>query len=234
MRRRCAVILLAVAALAALPAILVHPMGGRGKGRELELWHSMSIYQGDSLEKLIDEYNASQDQVTVRPVFQGLYDEMRAKLMAALNTRDVPDVAQVGIEYLDVFIQSDAIPPITQFVPEHDREDILRQFWNTVTREQEIYAYPFNMSVQVLYYNRDAFREVGLDPSRPPKTWEEAVKFARQLTIDVDGNGTIDQWGLMVSLEGVFGFTPSSGRWGESCSTNRAPERRSTARPGSG
>jgi ABC-type glycerol-3-phosphate transport system substrate-binding protein len=92
MKRRCAVILMAVIALAVIPVSSAHSMGRRNKGRELEFWHSMSIYQGNSLEKLIAEYNASQERVTVRPVFQGLYDEMRAKLMSALNTRDAPDL----------------------------------------------------------------------------------------------------------------------------------------------
>jgi sn-glycerol 3-phosphate transport system substrate-binding protein len=182
--------------------------GKRGGGRELEFWHSMSIYQGNALEELIKEYNALQDDVVVRPVFQGLYGEMRTKLAHALANKSTPDIAQVGIEYLDTFIHSGKLSPITGFIPEEDSKDILPQFWSAVTREQEVYAYPFNMSVQVLYYNRDAFRHAGLDPSRPPRTWDEVIQYGKRLTVDLSGNGLIDQWGVMVSLEGVFGFTP--------------------------
>ncbi|MCK5568875.1 MAG: ABC transporter substrate-binding protein, partial [Spirochaetes bacterium] len=110
--------------------------------------------------------------------------------------------------YLDVFIDDSRIEPITDYISEDDKNDILSQFWNGVTRQREIYAFPFNHSVQVLYYNKDAFEKAGLDPDKPPKTWEDVIKYGKELTKDFDGDGTIDQWGILVSLEGVFGFTP--------------------------
>jgi ABC-type glycerol-3-phosphate transport system substrate-binding protein len=183
--------------------------GGKNRrSNELTLWHSMSIYQGDALESLVDDYNKSQDDVHVALVFQGLYPEMKTKLINAVSTGQTPDIAQVAIEYLDVFIEDGYVEPITDFIAEEDRRDILNQFWNSVTRNREIYAYPFNLSVQVLYYNKDAFQSSGLDPDKPPKTWDEVIEYGKVLTKDFDNNGIVDQWGVLVSLEGVFGFTP--------------------------
>ncbi|MFW6138519.1 MAG: ABC transporter substrate-binding protein [Spirochaetota bacterium] len=175
---------------------------------QLILWHSMSIYQGDTLEEMVKQYNATHDQVQVQPVFQGLYDELKVKLVNAAKTDNMPDIAQVAIEYLDVFIAEDELEPITYLVPEEAKKDILSQFWNGVSRNGEIYAFPFNQSVQVLYYNKNAFRKAGLDPQKPPRTWDQVIKYGKKLTRDIDGDGQIDQWGTMVSLEGVFGFTP--------------------------
>jgi len=182
--------------------------GRKSKRQELIFWHSMSIYQGDSLENLVDEYNASDNSVHVNLVFQGLYPEMKAKLINAVRTGNTPDIAQVAIEYLDVFVVDGHVEPITEFISEEDRNDILNQFWSGVTRDREVYAFPFNLSVQVLYYNKDAFRQSGLDPEKPPKTWNEVIEYGKQLTRDFDNNGIVDQWGVLVSLEGVFGFTP--------------------------
>jgi ABC-type glycerol-3-phosphate transport system substrate-binding protein len=178
------------------------------KGTQLTFWHSMSIYQRDALERLVSDYNDSQDEVYVDLVFQGLYNEMKTKLVQALGSGNEPDIAQVAIEYLDVFTQGGNIEPITDRIFEEDREDILSQFWNSVSRDREVYAFPFNMSVQVLYYNKDAFRESGIDPDKPPKTWDDVIAYGTRLTRDYDGNGVVDQWGVLVSLEGVFGFTP--------------------------
>jgi ABC-type glycerol-3-phosphate transport system substrate-binding protein len=180
----------------------------RRKGTQLTFWHSMSIYQRDALEKLVADYNDSQEEVYVDLVFQGLYNEMKTKLIPAVQSGNEPDIAQVAIEYLDIFIQGENIEPITDRITEEDRADILSQFWNGVTRNREVYAFPFNLSVQVLYYNRDAFRESGLDPEKPPKTWDDVIVYGKQLTKDIDDNGTVDQWGVLISLEGVFGFTP--------------------------
>jgi len=175
---------------------------------ELTFWHSMSIYQGDSLEKIIEEYNTQVQGVKIKPVFQGLYDEMKTKLINAAKTDSFPDIAQVAIEYLDIFIHEGKIEPVTENILDEDRADILSQFWNGVSRGREIYAIPFNQSVQVLYYNKNAFIKAGLDPEKPPKTWKEVIEYGKKLTIDRENDGTIDQWGVLISVEGVFGFTP--------------------------
>lgn len=184
--------------------------GGKSTKEPIQLtfWHSMSIYQGNVLDDLINQYNAEHKGVVVNPIFQGIYPDMKAKLLNAIKTENPPDIAQIAIEYLDIFIQNESIKPITEYIPEEDREDILDQFWRCVSRKHEIYAYPFNISVQVLYYNKDAFSEAGLDPDKPPKTWNEVIEYAKKLTKDFDGDGVIDQWGILVSIEGVFGFTP--------------------------
>ncbi len=182
--------------------------GIKRRSVELTFWHSMSIYQGDTLEQLVEEYNNNNEDIQVRLIFQGLYDDMKIKLINAVKTGDLPDVSQVAIEYLDVFIDDNRIEPITDYISEDNKNDILSQFWNGVTRQREIYAFPFNHSVQVLYYNKDAFEKAGIDPDKPPKTWEDVIKYGKKLTKDFDGDGTIDQWGILVSLEGVFGFTP--------------------------
>ncbi|UCB44673.1 MAG: ABC transporter substrate-binding protein [Spirochaetota bacterium] len=180
----------------------------RAKEIELTLWHSMSIYQGGALEKLVDEYNNTHDDVHVNPIFQGLYDEMKIKLINALKTGDTPDIAQVAIEYLDVFIADEKIEPLNDVVSEEDKNDVLSQFWEGVSRNRNIYAIPFNQSVQVLYYNKSAFENAGLDPEKPPKTWEDVIEYGNKLTHDINGDNEIDQWGVLISMEGVFGFTP--------------------------
>ncbi len=187
----------------------LHAMGSRKREPvELTFWHSMSIYQGGALESLVDEYNRTHSDIQIKLIFQGLYNETKTKLINALRTGDIPDISQVAIEYLDVFIADEKIEPINDLISEDDKTDILSQFWNGVTRDRGIYAIPFNQSVQVLYYNKSAFEKVGLDPEKPPKTWDDVIEYSIKLTKDFNGDNTIDQWGVLISLEGVFGFTP--------------------------
>ncbi|HEY7203500.1 MAG TPA: ABC transporter substrate-binding protein, partial [Methylomirabilota bacterium] len=60
---------------------------------------------------------------------------------------------------------------------------------------------PFQRSTIVLYWNKEAFKEAGLDPSKPPATWAEQVEYARKLTRR-DGSGNVTQWGLEVPSSG--------------------------------
>lgn len=54
-------------------------------------------------------------------------------------------------------------------------------------KDGRIYAVPFFQVALGLYYRKDHFREAGLDPSRPPRTWEEFNEYARKLTESAPG-----------------------------------------------
>jgi ABC-type glycerol-3-phosphate transport system substrate-binding protein len=205
MKKKYLIILLGFLTLLILSLLTA---GINRKPVEITFWHSMSIYQGDTLERMVQEFNDRSPDVKVKLIFQGLYNDMKTKLLTAAKTGDFPDIAQIAIEYMDVFIYDRKIDPITDYISEDDKSDILPQFWNGVTRERDIYAFPFNQSVQVLYYNKDAFRKAGLDPEKPPKTWSEVIEYGKKLTKDFDNDGSVDQWAVLISLEGVFGFTP--------------------------
>lgn len=58
-----------------------------------------------------------------------------------------------------------------------------------------LYALPYSLDVRLLYYRTDLLEAAGYD--RPPETWEELVEYAQNLTVDIDGDGNIDQWGFV-------------------------------------
>ena len=66
--------------------------------------------------------------------------------------------------------------------------------------DDKLYAVPYDTDVRLLYYNRELFREAGLDPDRPPKTWSELREFSQLLTKRrPDGRleqiGAVPSWG---------------------------------------
>ncbi|MBS1717074.1 MAG: extracellular solute-binding protein [Armatimonadetes bacterium] len=48
--------------------------------------------------------------------------------------------------------------------------------------DDHIYAIPWFQVAMALYYRKDHFQEAGLDPSKPPQTWDEFLADARKLT----------------------------------------------------
>jgi sn-glycerol 3-phosphate transport system substrate-binding protein len=65
----------------------------------------------------------------------------------------------------------------------------------------ETWGVPFQRSTIVLYWNKDAFREAGLDPEKAPATWAEQASFAEKLT-KRDGSGNVSQWGVQIPSSG--------------------------------
>ena len=126
------------------------------------------------------------------------YAQVMGKVWNAIFVEQtLPHVAHLGAAPL--LGATDSIIPITDFTDGPngiDRSLIGDAFWEYNSAGGQIWSMPFNNSVPVLYYNRDLFVAAGLDPDKPPTTWDEVIEYGQKLTQDTDGNGQIDQWGF--------------------------------------
>ncbi|RKY00186.1 MAG: hypothetical protein DRP54_05955 [Spirochaetes bacterium] len=188
--------------------LLLLPISIFAKEIELTFWHSLGFHVKQLVEDMVEEYNRSTPGVKVNPVFQGLYEEMQVKMMASAVTRQLPDVAQVQFEYMDAYIDNGIVAPIDDWVTLDLREDIPENFWELVSKNGHIYGIPFAVSTMVFFYNENAFREAGLDPDKPPETWDDVIRLGKILTRDTDGDGQIDTYAMMFWAEGMYGIAP--------------------------
>ena len=176
------------------------------KKPEIVFWHSLGFHVKELIEEMTDEYNREHPELQVNPIFQGLYDEMQVKMLASAVTRQLPDVAQVQVEFMQPYIVNNLIEPLV--VPQEDRDDIIGGAWELVTRNGNVYGVPFCVSTEVLFYNEDAFVKAGLNPNKPPESWDDVVKYGKKLTADTDGDGVIDRYAMMFWTEGFYGLAP--------------------------
>ena len=169
-----------------------------GEGRiEVRFWHAMGGPLGEVLNELIDEFNAQHPQWHIKGESMGSYEALKQKLLASIIARNQPDMAQAYEAWISTLLGGEALVDLGQLDPEFSREleDFYPVFIEDSIYSGKLYSLPFNKSVPVIYYNRDMFRRAGLDPDRPPRTWEEFVEVSRRLTRDLDGDGKPDQWG---------------------------------------
>ncbi|UCB44952.1 MAG: ABC transporter substrate-binding protein [Spirochaetota bacterium] len=175
---------------------------------EINFWHGQGFHVKQIIEDMVSEYNSLHPDVQVNAVFQGLYQDMEVKLLAAAVTRQLPEVALEQLEYIDLYIEEGLIEPIDSYVKEEDSSDIFQVMMDAVKRNEKIYAVPFCMSTTVLFYNKDVFKKEGLDPDRCPETWEEMIRIGQHLTQDLDGDGTPDRYAISVWQNGLYGWAP--------------------------
>ncbi len=161
---------------------------------KLTFWYALSGAQGKVIEAMVDKYNKSQSAAQVEVVFQGSYADIAQKLTAAITAKTVPDVAQMG--GAPTLGESGAVVNVGDLMAAADKTAIYDGFWEYNKYKGAIVSMPFNNSVPLLYYNKDLFKAAGLDPEKPPATWDELVTAAKALTKDTDGDGKIDQWGF--------------------------------------
>ncbi len=150
---------------------------------EIVFWHSMRRNLEETLVALTDPYTSSQDPVRVSLVNQIEYDDTLEKFRAGLATGQLPDVVQFSENALQQSIDSQAILPAQACIDadDYDTSDFLPRVIDYYTVEDTQWAMPFNVSNPVLYYDKAAFQQAGLDPEQPPATLDEVREHAEQI-----------------------------------------------------
>jgi sn-glycerol 3-phosphate transport system substrate-binding protein len=170
---------------------------------QITWWHAMSGVNGDAINKIVSGFNASQSNIKVATVFQGNYDDLLAKLNTAIASNAAPALVQVydiGQAYMR---DSAQVVPMQAFI---DRDkfataDFEPAVINYYKYQDKLQSMPFNSSSSMLYYNKDAFKEVGLDPNKPPVTFTEVAEAAKKLT-KKDASGQTTRYGFGPSVYG--------------------------------
>lgn len=161
-------------------------VGGSTQGRvEVVFWHAMSGPLGKVMDDLVDRFNKSQPTYFIKGIPMGSYDTLAKKLLASLVAKSAPDIAQNYETLTKKFIKHRKIICLDDLLasePENIKEDIIPVLLENNTFDGKLWSFPFNKSVPVLYYNKDIFRQVGLDPEKPPVTLTELASYARVIT----------------------------------------------------
>ena len=152
-----------------------------------------------AIDGYVSEFNAAHDNIQVEPVFTGNYVENMARTQAAILSGQPPDVAILLSTDLYTLVDLEGVIPLDAYIGSDmglDIDDFFDAFMSNSTSAGQVWGIPWQRSTPILYYNKDAFAEVGLDPEAPPATWEELVEFGQQLVIR-DGDN-VTRWGVEI------------------------------------
>lgn len=170
---------------------------------ELTMFYPVAV--GGALTKIVDgiiaDFETANPDIDVNAIYAGNYNDARVKALAALQSGDP---AQLSVMFsIDVheLMDLDAIVPFDDVVTTDEEKAWLGSFYPALMEngvvDGKTYGVPFQRSTIVMYYNKDLFREAGLDPEKPPTTWDELAEMGAALTKkNTDGN--VEQWGAMI------------------------------------
>lgn len=164
-------------ALAATPALAV---------TELQWWHAMTGANNDAVNRLADEFNASQGDYKVVPTYKGNYGETLNAGIAAFRAGTAPHIMQVfEVGTATMMSAKGAIKPVYQLMKDAGEPFDPNAYLPAITgyystTKGEMLSFPFNSSSMVMWVNTDALKSIGL--SEPPKTWPDLFAAAKKLT----------------------------------------------------
>jgi len=191
---------------------------------EITFWHGLSNELGRELERITNEFNASQSRVRVNLQFQGGYEQNIDKYLQS-TTENRPDLVQMPEYTVQLMVDTKSTVPAGACMEAtgYDTTDFLQSGLDYYATEGVQWAMPFNISNPVLYYNKKMFEAAGLDPEDPPATLAEvsaaglaiqqsgAGGYGIALDSAPDGGGgwALEQW---MAKEGAFYSDNGNGR----------------------
>jgi sn-glycerol 3-phosphate transport system substrate-binding protein len=176
---------------------------------EIQWWHAMAGELGQKLEKVATDFNASQSEYKVVPVYKGTYAEVMTSAIAAFRAKQPPHIVQVfEVGTATMMAAKGAVYPVYELMKDagepFDQKSFLPAVvgYYTDTRGNML-SFPFNSSTPILYYNKDLFKKAGLDPNTPPKTWADVEDFGKKLQAAGVPCGFTSDWPSWVQIENL-------------------------------
>ena len=192
--------------LAALAALAVASAAPRAE-TTLQFYYPVAV--GGPITKIIDgmvaDFEHANPTIKVKPIYAGSYQDTIAKVLTAIKGGDVPQTAVILSTDMFTLIDEDAIIPFEELAKTEADRDWMAGFYPAFMENSrtggKTWGIPFQRSTIVMYWNKDAFREAGLDAEKPPANWDELVAFGEKLT-KRDASGNVSEWGVEIPSSG--------------------------------
>ncbi|RMC31577.1 ABC transporter substrate-binding protein [Paracoccus alkanivorans] len=174
---------------------------------ELDLWTIDD--PGEYHYVMAEEFMAAHPEIRIN-VRTVQFDDMVNDLARGIAAGDAPDITYIDNPEVALFASRGMLLDLTPYIEASDivnTEDIYPGPLASVSYDGGIYGLPRGANTIALYYNADMFREAGLDPDNPPKTWDELYEAAKVLTRPEENIYGL-AFSAQASEEGTFQFLP--------------------------
>jgi sn-glycerol 3-phosphate transport system substrate-binding protein len=176
---------------------------------EIQWWHAMAGDLGQKLEKIATDFNASQKEYKIVPVFKGTYPEAMTGAIAAFRAKQQPAIVQVfEVGTATMMAAKGAIYPVYELMKEQKVEFDPAAYLPAISgyysdTKGNMLSFPFNSSTPIFFYNKDLFKKAGLDPDKAPTTWEEVAEDGKKLRAAGVSCGFTTGWPSWVQVENL-------------------------------
>ncbi len=187
--------LFAVGALAGCGGEKQAAKADTGKKVQIEYWHvAAESFGGATVKELVADFNKNHPNIEVVEKYNpDMYKGLTQNLQAAMASGKNPDVVQMGYSFLNYAAENFKYTDLNEAFKNAGDANFMKDNYlpNVLelaqTEDGKQIGLPYSVSVPVLFYNPEIFKQAGLDPENPPKTWTEVTAAAKTIK-DKTGN----------------------------------------------
>ena len=160
------------------------PMAAQAQ-TEIQWWHAMTGANNDVINKLADDFNASQTDYKVVVSYKGSYPDTLNAGIAAFRAGNAPHIIQVfEVGTATMMAAKGAIKPVQELMKEAGETFDPQSYLPAITgyystAKGEMLSFPFNSSSMVMWVNKDALKKANITDI--PKTWPDVFEAAKKL-----------------------------------------------------
>jgi sn-glycerol 3-phosphate transport system substrate-binding protein len=194
-------------AIAALAVIATLPGAQAQAPVEVSFYYPVAV--GGPITKVIDGFAADFEKenpgIRIKPIYSGSYQDSITKALTAVKSGEPPVTSILLSTDMYTLIDEDAIFPFDDVAKSPQDQAWIKSFYPAFMENSQTggktWGIPFQRSTIVLYWNKEMFKEAGLDPNRAPANWKEQLDYAQKLT-KRDASGKVTQWGIQIPSSG--------------------------------
>lgn len=151
------------------------------------------------LKKLLESFESKYPDINVK--YEPISGNYMQKIQTMLAAGNAPDVFYLDSSEAPTLMSTGALQPIDQYIEESDfnLDDFFDSLLNGFTWEGNVYGLPKDVSTLALFYNKELFDEAGVEYPDQSWTWQDYISAGEKITKDTDGDGKIDQWGMVLT-----------------------------------
>ena len=172
----------------------------------INIWHQMLYENRKALRDVCDEYEIRNPEIKINLTYRET-EELRSSYQAAAMGGSGPELVYGPSDQVGPFSVMEIIQPLDDLLP----NEYFNQFVKNAIVESDQRKWMVGDVVGnhlMLIYNKDLISE-------PPETTDDLIKMGLELTIDTDGDGKVDQYGLVWNFTEPFFYVPWLGGFGE-------------------
>jgi len=176
--------------------------------KEIVFWHAFEGFLYDKFAEIVEDFNHQSKAYHVTLEFQGSYIDTYKKGVQAFEQGKAPHILQVyEVATQTMMLSPEMFVPVDDLMRRYFKKfdpdvyiDAVRDFYSTA--DGKMFSLPWNASTGILFYNKKAFEEAGLDPNKPPKTWPEMESAGVKL-VGAGYKGFVTAWPAAYHLEHI-------------------------------
>lgn len=150
-----------------------------GKKVQIVFWHRMTGTWQTALDKVIDDFNKSQDKYEVKGITQGSIDQLKQKVMGAARSKTLPTITQLPYTSIPDYISQGLIDEVS--FTDEQKKDIYPAILSSTQYKGKSYSVPFADSTQLLFINDQLAKKYDL---KTPTSWDDIKNIGEKLKAD--------------------------------------------------